>query len=515
MNRRNFITALGAVATGKLRRLRDEDGDFGLPDPGLGTATPTITTTRYPYIQNVTSDRVSVLWATLESGAGVAEYSPDGINFNRVTAQSHTFTAADAGTTRDFVQYQANITGLQPATDYVYRVSVNGFEVTPGGATRFRTAGPGPFNFIVLGDSGYASAEQYAIAQRILAESPSLVLHTGDVVYNPGGTPGTTIDLYQRNYFNYYYQTMSSVPFFPSLGNHDYGPSAAPYLAIHALPTENVPFADRHKYYSYDWGNVHFISLDGHESLERAVNSGGPMLQWLENDLRSTRQFWRIVYFHYPPYAAGPNMNDPHSALVRQHIVPILEAYGVQVVLTGHEHSYQRSQPLRKSAFVTADVGTNYISSGGGGALLYPVYDNYPIAAFGKSTFHYLRSEVRGTKITFHAIRHDDAEIDTYTVAPRPVFTDDAGVAPIVMTPGPIAGATVRILGRGLAADETFVCAPIAPTELGGTTVTVNGRPIQLLYVSGSQIYALLPFNVDGNVTVRITTANGSSEMSY
>src|SRR5438874_612894 len=51
MNRRNFITALGAVATGKLRRLRDEDGDFGLPDPGLGTATPTITTTRYPYIK--------------------------------------------------------------------------------------------------------------------------------------------------------------------------------------------------------------------------------------------------------------------------------------------------------------------------------------------------------------------------------------------------------------------------------------------------------------------------------
>ena len=51
--------------------------------------------------------------------------------------------------------------------------------------------------------------------------------------------------------------------------------------------------------------------------------------------------------------------------------------------------------------------------------------------------------------------------------------------------------------------------------ELGGTTVTVNGRPIQLLYVSGSQIYAQLPFNVDGNVTVRITTANGSSEMSY
>src|SRR5438876_956701 len=399
MNRRNFITALGAVATGKLRRLRDEDGDFGLPDPGLGTATPTITTTRYPYIQNVRNDRISVLWATLESGAGIVECSSDGINFNRVAAQSRIFTAANTGMAKDFVQYQANITGLQPATDYVYRVSVNGLEVTPGGATRFRTAGPGPFNFIVLGDSGYASAEQYAIAQRILAESPSLVIHTGDVVYNPGGAPGTNIDLYQRNYFNYYYQTMSSVPFFPSPGNHDYGPTAAPYLAIHALPTENVPFADRHKYYSFDWGNVHFVSLDGHESLER-------------------------------------DYHDP-------------------------------------------------------------------------------RAEVRGTQIVFHAIRYDGVELDSYSVAPRPMFSDDPTIQPFVMTPGPIAGATVRILGRALAGEEAFACTPVPPTDLGGTSVTVNGNPIQLLYVSASQIYAQLPFNVDGNVTVRVTTANGSSEMSF
>src|SRR5206468_11391882 len=118
---------------------------------------------------------------------------------------------------------------------------------------------------------------------------------------------------------------------------------------------------------------------------------------------------WRVVYFHYPPYAAGPNMNDYHSALVRLHVVPILEAYGVQVVLTGHEHSYQRSRPTRKSAFLTSDVATNYISSGGGGAFLYPVYD-FPVVAFGKSDYHYLRAEVRGTQTIFHAIRYDGIE---------------------------------------------------------------------------------------------------------
>src|SRR5205807_4150429 len=69
----------------------------------------------------------------LESGTGIVEYSSDGINFNGVTARSRTFTAAETGVAKDFVQYQANITGLQPATVYVYRVSVNGLEVTPRG----------------------------------------------------------------------------------------------------------------------------------------------------------------------------------------------------------------------------------------------------------------------------------------------------------------------------------------------------------------------------------------------
>jgi len=117
--------------------------------------------------------------------------------------------------------------------------------------------------------------------------------------------------------------------------------------------------------------------------------------------------------------------------------------------------------------------------------------------------------------VTVQASRYHGIEIDTYTVARRPAFSDDPTVSPVVMTPGPTAGATVLILGRALAAEEIFACTPVPPTEMGGTTVTVNGNPIQLLYVSGSQIYAQLPFSVDGNVTIRVTTANGSSEMSF
>ena len=507
MNRRRFITALSSVATlHTLRQRRRFSFDFG--------SYSSVTTTRYPYVQNVRNDQASILWATLEPGTGVVEYSSDGINFNGVFATQRAFTALESGGPTDFIQYEAVIKGLQPSTDYVYRVSVGGASVTAGGETRFRTAGPGPFNFVVLGDSGWASDEQNVIAQNILAENPAFVIHTGDVVYNPGGAPGTNIDLYQRNYFNYYCATMSLAPFFPTPGNHDFGPTLTPYLSIHSLPGDSTPATDLGRYYSYDWGNVHFVSLDAHASLDDAVNGDGLMLQWLDSDLQSTKQFWRVVYFHYPPFAAGPNMNEPHSALIRQYVVPTLEKYGVQVVLSGHEHSYQRSQPMRNSNFVATNSGTNYIASGGGGANLYPVYDSFPVVAFGQSAYHYLRAEVRGTQLTFHAIRFDGLEFDTYAIAPVPLLADDPNVQPLTLSPGPFPGATIGITGRNLAEEETSSSGPGPQTAMAGTVVTINGVPISLMYVSPNQIYGQLPGSVDGNITVRVTTANGFIETS-
>ena len=508
MNRRAFLTALGAVATQqKFSRPR-----FSLYEIDPPYEPAPVTVSRFPYIQNLRDDRASILWATFEPGVGHVRYSSDGVNFRFVAATSQPFYRTDTGLLANYTQYQADLTELAPNTDYVYSVSVNGQDIGAAGETRFRTAGPGAFKFIVLGDSGWGdprSDAQGLIAQRIAAEKPALLIHTGDLVYPMG-----SFEYYQRNYFNYYAATMGSVPFFPAPGNHDYDiPNAIPYLAIHSVPTESVPPSDRGRYYSYDCGDVHFVSIVAHQSLERAVNADGPMLRWLDNDLRSTRQFWRVVYFHYPPYATGQNVNDPQSLWVRQYMVPILENNGVQLVFSGHEHSYQRSVPIRKSSFVAPGLGTNYFTSGGGGAILYPVPDK-PMVAFARSAHHYLRAEVEGTRITVRSIRHDGVELDSYTVAPAPVLSDDSKLTPVTLTPGPVAGALIRIIGRGLAAEETFSCTPALPTDMAGTVVTLNGNPIQLLYVSPTQIYGQLPFTLDGNVTVRVTTANGFVERS-
>ena len=101
MNRRNFVaTVAGLTAQTRL-------SGYAIPEPVL---------TRFPYIQNTRTDRASILWGTEESDAGVAEYSPDGVNFIAVAASSRRYLRSETRTLDPFTQYQANLTGLAPNT---------------------------------------------------------------------------------------------------------------------------------------------------------------------------------------------------------------------------------------------------------------------------------------------------------------------------------------------------------------------------------------------------------------
>ena len=96
-------------------------------------------------------------------------------------------------------------------------------------------------------------------------------------------------------------------------------------------------------YYSFDYGNIHFICLDSID--DGPLADGGPMLTWLQNDLASDDQPWIIAFWHHPPYSKGSHDSDTTSELIemRQNALPILEDGGVDLVLSGHSHSYERS----------------------------------------------------------------------------------------------------------------------------------------------------------------------------
>ena len=167
----------------------------------------------------------------------------------------------------------------------------------------------------------------------------------GDNAYQDG-----TDAEYQTAVFNMYPSVLRSSVLWPTLGNHD-GHTAdsatqtGPYYDIFTLPRAAEAggvASGTEAYYSFDWGNVHFVVLDSYES-DRVPPS--PMIDWLEDDLLATTADWVVAFFHHPPYTRGSHNsdNDIESIELRQYTLPMLEAYGVDLVLTGHSHSYERS----------------------------------------------------------------------------------------------------------------------------------------------------------------------------
>jgi len=467
---------------------------------------PAATLSRHPYLQNVRPDRATVMWTTLEPGGGAVEYSTDRKNWLTASARTRQFAPAETALRTDFYQFEAELRGLAAGTQYSYRVLVDGRVLAEEEGMRFRTPGPGPFQFLIFGDSGVGSPEQARLARLIEAERPALVLHVGDVAQGAGN-----FHEYEDYYFPFYRELMKRAPFFPTPGNHDYlTRNAAAYLAVHSLPAEGVPEPDRGRYYSFDWGNVHFVSLDTNLPFSEALRGSGPMLDWLERDLSQTRKFWRVAWFHHSPYASGFHRGDAVRADLRARLIPILERHGVQVVFHGHEHSYQRTLPLRDGEPAEGQ-GTIYITTGGGGASLYP-FTPHPLMAFGERAHHYMRVEVDGAKMTLRAIRIDGQEIDRVTLAPAPSLAETPVVNAASFTPRLAPGAVVSIFGESLAGEERVAESLPLPQDLGGVSVTFNDQPAPLFYVSSSQINAQLHFDSSGLALLRVNTPNGSAE---
>lgn len=461
------------------------------------------TLARAPYLQNVSAESATVMWTTDGPGKGAVEYSADG----------KTFLAADARV-REFLppvvsqptyQYEAELRGLNPGREYFYRILVDGTVLKDG--LSFRTAGPGPFVFLAFGDSGTGSAVQRRLAQRMTeTENPALVIHVGDISQQDGA-----LDHIEAVYFGVYSALMSRTPIFPTPGNHDYWTDyGAPYRAVHSPPRANVPPPDAGRYYSFDWSNAHFISLD--TNLLEFPGDGQRMLEWLERDLQRQTRFWKVVFFHHPPYPTGHHRQDEISALVRERVLPILERHGVHLVLSGHEHSYQRSVQMRGGAPAEDGTGTVYVITGGGGGGLHDINPSSTVA-FGESVHHYLRCEVRDSKLILTAIGEDGRVIDSVTLAPPPQVSTEGVVSAASLSNALAPGALISILGRNLAFEAAAARGPgPLPVTLSGTEVRVAGRLAPLVSVSPGRIDAQLPYGITGPAVLRVSTPNSSAE---
>jgi uncharacterized protein (TIGR03437 family) len=461
------------------------------------------TPVQLPYLQNLRPDRVTILFSTRENLAATVEYSTDQSFANTVTATVTPFSTAVTGLSFNFYQYQANITGLTPGTQYSYRVKVGGQNISPESDYKFRTSGPGPFSFLVFGDSGAASAGQRAVTLRMVNETPDLVLQVGDIAYESG-----LFSEFQANFFDYYYTMLRRTPFFMVPGNHEYYTNnAGPYLALTSNPQETVPPADLGRYFSFDWGDAHFTGLD---SNLMGTPAQSRMLQWLDADLTNTPQPWKIVYFHHVPYPVSQHVGDPLCVAMHDIVMPILERHGVQLVFDGHEHSYMRTKPMRGGVPVTSGPGVVVVTTGGGGGVPHPTYEE-PFLVAEKSDYHYLNVSVSASQITVKAIGGDGSDIDHFTLT-LPALAPGSVVNAASFTNALAPGELISIFGTALSTSSASASATPLPTDLGGATVTLNGGSIPLVYASPGQINAQLPMGFKGTGTLRVTTTTGFAE---
>jgi Calcineurin-like phosphoesterase len=131
-----------------------------------------------------------------------------------------------------------------------------------------------------------------------------------------------------------------------------------PYLDIFTLPTKSEAggvASGTEQYYSFDYGNIHVVSLDSHLTARDELKRNA-MRTWLRADLEANSLDWTIVIFHHPPYSKGGNHDsdiiegnviDRPQIDMREEFTPLFEAHGVDVVYSGHSHSYERSYYLR------------------------------------------------------------------------------------------------------------------------------------------------------------------------
>jgi hypothetical protein len=430
--------------------------------------------TRGPYLQSTSSNRTLVVWKTPVPADSRVDFGIAGVLDRSVQD------------TNEVLTHVVELADLVPDTAYAYRLaSAAGGKIARGSVETFRTLkAAGPVRFMALGDSGGGSVAQYEIARVLREAAPDLVLHTGDAVY-----PVFDTGHVDARCLSVYGDQMRAAPFFFTIGNHDLYATDAPYLESFYLPT-NAATGTEH-FYSFDHGDVHFSSLfltwrnQNYLYPDYVLGDGTPQYQWLTNDLASTAKPWKVLFFHAALNTSGEHRWDSSGGIYdrlefQRLLLPLAERYGVQLILTGHDHSYQSFAPMS---------GTHIVVTGGGGGPLYPdIFEWDPAAVRFAPVYHCVRVEVGGDTLRLDALDPSGTVFDSLVIQralppsriwPVAEHTPQVETSPANNGDGNLSGQTFDFVG------EPIPTLPGRSANLG--EVFVN-RDHECLYVGFSKM---------------------------
>ena len=266
--------------------------------------------------------------------------------------------------------HEVRVTGLTPDTKYYYRIgtttgylqgTVNNFFTTvpPANTTRkIRIAAFGDCGNNSLNNRTNSLTQYRNYIASIGIDAADAWLLLGDNAYD-----GDTDASYTEDFFTPYATSLlPNHKLFPAPGNHDYSnlsrtSRTIPYYQVFTMPKAaecGGVASGTEAYYSFDIGNVHFLSLDSHGEEANAPNTRiydtlGSQVTWVKQDLAANTKKWVIAYWHHPPYTKGSHNSDTETELVniRNNFIRILERYGVDLIICGHSHVYERSKLIK------------------------------------------------------------------------------------------------------------------------------------------------------------------------
>ncbi|MEA3373612.1 MAG: metallophosphoesterase family protein, partial [Campylobacterota bacterium] len=290
---------------------------------------------RQPYLQKQTQESVVVKWQTPNDEKGCVLYGEQDFSKKRCEEKATRY-------------HRIELNGLQKATAYLYKVEAESLKID-NSDRRFTTLSDDESmrqRIWVLGDSGNYNEGQQEVRKAMQSyldgENIDTWLMLGDNAYRSGSQ-----EQFNKGLFNAYPETLKKNALWSVIGNHDARRWA--YYDIFEFPVDGEAggvASGSEKYFAFNNGNVHFVMLDS-QTEDRGADSD--MAKWLKKDLSANKKLWTIVAFHHPPYSKGSHDSDSYydsrgrMVQMRENILPVLEQYDVDLVLTGHSHVYERS----------------------------------------------------------------------------------------------------------------------------------------------------------------------------
>lgn len=362
---------------------------------------------RGPYQQNATTNSIKIMWRTSEPTIGWVKIGDTPDNLDKVFTESSSV-----------VDHNVLVTGLTPYTRYYYAIGYGDVTLSTGEDHRILTnkeyGDTTGVRFWVIGDAGKANQPQMMARDAFLNHTKDnpvdFMLMLGDNAYQNGEDKEYQQKVFESEFA--YKNILKYLHYYTTPGNHDYNILRAeslldyldptidkgPYYDIHELPKNGeaggVP-SGTEIYYSFDYGHVHFIVLNS-ETFTWTTGASSPMKNWLKKDIAANKQPWTVAIFHQPPYSTGSHNSDDFYEFMmgnmRKYIIPILEEAGVDLVLSGHSHVYERSYLVNghygkmwqfdpnvnvlDGRSGNPDLGETYVKQPGGIGTVYSVVGN-------------------------------------------------------------------------------------------------------------------------------------------